>query len=117
VGSIPAGLPNFTAGEDTIENVEKPMWWSSKVLLMLVSWSRLRLQAAGIEVIKYEIDLFPRTHWTWMANFLGGMFQAYPSYRFFPVDRQSTTGAESGIAGMITSTMVGVVLLLFDSSL
>jgi sulfate transporter 4 len=48
-----------------------------------------------------------------MANFLGGMFQAYPvtgSFSRSAVNNES--GAESGIAGMVTATMVGVVLLL-----
>jgi sulfate transporter 4 len=112
VGSIPKGLPKFTASEWTpIENFEKLyMVVISIVIVGFMESIAIAKQLASKH--KYEIDPSQELIGLGMANFLGGMFQAYPvtgSFSRSAVNNES--GAESGISGMVTATMVGVVLL------
>jgi sulfate transporter 4 len=47
-----------------------------------------------------------------MANFMGAMFQSYPVTGSFSRSAvNNDTGAESGISGMVTATIVAMVLL------
>ena len=62
---------------------------------------------------KYEIDSSQELIGLGMSNFLGGMFQAYPvtgSFSRSAVNHEG--GAKSGVSGMVTATLVGIVLLL-----
>jgi sulfate transporter 4 len=113
VGSIPKGLPQFSAGEWTpIQNFEKLY----VVVLSIAIVGFMESVAIAKQLAskhKYEIDPSQELIGLGMANFLGGMFQAYPitgSFSRSAVNNES--GAESGIAGMITATLVGLVLLL-----
>jgi sulfate transporter 4 len=112
VGSIPKGLPSFTASEWTpIENIEKLyMVVISIVIVGFMESIAIAKQLASKH--KYEIDSSQELIGLGMANFLGAMFQSYPvtgSFSRSAVNNES--GAQSGISGMVTATMVGVVLL------
>jgi sulfate transporter 4 len=113
VGSIPKGLPEFTAGEWTpIENVEK-LYVVVLSIAIVGFMESIAIAKQLASKHKYEIDPSQELIGLGMANFLGGMFQAYPvtgSFSRSAVNNES--GAETGIAGMVTATMVGVVLLL-----
>lgn len=113
VGTIPKGLPKFTAGEWTpIDNFEKLY----VVVLSIAIVGFMESVAIAKQLAskhKYEIDPSQELIGLGIANFLGGMFQAYPitgSFSRSAVNNES--GAVSGIAGMVTATMVSLVLLL-----
>lgn len=65
---------------------------------------------------KYEIDSSQELIGLGMANLFGAMFQSYPvtgSFSRSAVNNES--GALSGVAGMVTATLVMIVLILLTS--
>jgi sulfate transporter 4 len=61
---------------------------------------------------KYEVDASTELIGLGVANFVGAMFQAFPvtgSFGRSAVNDQS--GAQSGVSGMVTALLVGMVLL------
>lgn len=113
VGNIPTGLPNFTAGDWTpIESIDKLFVVVISIAIVgFMESIAIAKQLASKH--KYEIDASQELIGLGMANFVGGMFQSYPvtgSFSRSAVNNES--GAQSGISGAVTATMVGVVLLL-----
>lgn len=116
VGSIPQGLPAFTATEWTpIADFDQLM-----VLVIAIAIVGFMESIAIAKQLaskhKYEIDASQELIGLGMANFLGGMFQSYPvtgSFSRSAVNNES--GAQSGISGLVTATLVGLVLLLLTS--
>ena len=65
---------------------------------------------------RYEIDSSTKLIGLGMANFIGGMFQSYPvtgSFSRSAVNNES--GAQSGISGIVTATIVALVLLFLTT--
>jgi MFS superfamily sulfate permease-like transporter len=82
VGSIPKGLPEFTAGEWTpIENVEK-LYVVVLSIAIVGFMESIAIAKQLASKHKYEIDPSQELIGLGMANFLGGMFQAYPVTSF-----------------------------------
>ena len=112
VKSIPSGFPSFTVG-----------LWSP-----FADFGRIATTAISITIIgfmesiaiakslaakhKYELDSSTELIGLGVANFVGSMFQAYPvtgSFSRSAVNDQS--GAQSGISGVVSATLVGLTLL------
>lgn len=112
VGTIPSGFPSPTVNQ-----------WSP-----IPDLGRMFVVVIGIVIIgfmesisigkqlaakhKYEINSSDELIGLGMANFIGAMFSSYPvtgSFSRSAVNHDS--GAESGLSGMVTATLVALVLL------
>ena len=116
IAHIPQGLPSFTAGDwAPIEDFGKLyMLVISIVIVGFMESIAIAKQLASKH--KYEIDASTELIGLGMANFLGGMFSSYPitgSFSRSAVNNES--GAKSGISGIVTATLVAVVLLLLTT--
>jgi len=133
VGFIPKGLPSLTIHDwFPLKEISK----LSVVVVSIVIVGFMESIAIAKQLAskhKYEIDssmelvglgmsvsimdVFGLQYLTIsLQNFMGGMFNAYPvtgSFSRSAVNNES--GAKSGIAAMVTATMVGIVLLLLTS--
>jgi len=116
VGTIPAGLPSPTVSLWT------PIDDFSQLFLVVISITIVGFMESisiGKQLAakhKYEIDSSDELVGLGMANFVGAMFQSYPvtgSFSRSAVNHES--GAQSGLAGIVTATLVGLVLLLLTS--
>jgi MFS superfamily sulfate permease-like transporter len=112
VGKIPKGLPSFTADHWLpVENLDKLML----VVISITLVGFMESIAMGKQLAskhKYEIDSSMELIGLGMANFCGALFQSYPvtgSFSRSAVNNES--GAQSGISGIVTATIVGLVLL------
>jgi sulfate transporter 4 len=112
VGKIPSGLPPVTVGLWT------PVGDFGKIFPTVISITivgfmesiAIAKQLASIH--KYELDSSMELIGMGMANFMGAMFGAYPvtgSFSRSAVNNES--GAQSGVSGMVTATIVAFVLL------
>jgi len=113
VGTIPKGLPSFTAGEWLPISNFGTLFLVVISIVILGFMESISIAKQLASKHKYEIDASQELIGLGMANFLGGMFQAYPvtgSFSRSAVNNES--GAKSGISGIVTATMVGFVLLL-----
>ena len=116
VGKIPRGFPQLTTS-----------WWTpvdnfGQLFVVVVSIGIVGFMesiAIGKQLAskhKYEIDSSTELIGLGMSNFLGGMFQSYPvtgSFSRSAVNNES--GAESGISGVVTATIVAFVLLFLTT--
>jgi sulfate transporter 4 len=112
VKTIPKGLPKFTA------NHWVPLENTSDLLIMVIGIVIIGFMesvsiAKGLAAKhKYEIDPSAELLGLGMSNLFGGMFQAYPVTGSFSRSAvNNDTGAVSGIAGIVTATVVMFVLL------
>lgn len=116
VGHIPRGLPPVTIGLWTpIVNFGDML--RTVISITIVGFMEsiaIAKQLASIH--KYELDSSLELIGLGMANFIGAMFGAYPvtgSFSRSAVNNES--GAQSGIAGIVTASIVGLVLLFLTS--
>jgi MFS superfamily sulfate permease-like transporter len=112
VGYIPKGFPQFTADVWTpISNFGGVI----KVAISITIVGFMESIAIGKQLAvihKYELDSSLELIGLGMANFMGAMFQSYPVTGSFSRSAvNNDTGAESGISGMVTATIVAMVLL------
>ena len=112
VGDIPSGFPSFTA------NVWTPIQQPGKVLTVTISivvvgfMESIAIAKQLASKHKYELDSSLELIGLGMSNFMGAMFQSYPvtgSFSRSAVNNDS--GAQSGISGIVTATIVAMVLL------
>jgi sulfate transporter 4 len=113
VGAIPSGLPSLTVSEWT------PIDDFSKLFVVVISiaivgfMESIAIAKQLASKHKYEIDSSMELIGLGMANFAGGLFNGYPVTGSFSRSAvNNETGAQSGIAAMVTATMVMFVLLL-----
>jgi sulfate transporter 4 len=113
IAYIPKGLPSFTGREWL------PIQYAADLVMIVLSivivgfMESIAIAKSLASKHKYEIDASMELIGLGMSNFMGSMFQAYPvtgSFSRSAVNNDS--GAQSGIAGMITATLVGLTLLL-----
>lgn len=110
---IPQGFPNFTVG----------LWFP------MADFGALMQNAVAIPIIgfmesiaiakqlaakhKYEIESSMELIGLGVANVVAGMSQAYPVTESFSGSAvNSASGAQSGVSGIVTAFLVGIVLLL-----
>jgi sulfate transporter 4 len=112
VGNIPQGFPQFTA------NLWTPISDFSGVMGVVISitivgfMESIAIGKKLAAIHKYELDSSLELIGLGMANFMGAMFQSYPVTGSFSRSAvNNDTGAESGISGMVTATIVAMVLL------
>lgn len=113
VGTIPKGLPKFTAGDWTPVDQVGNLFLVVLSIVVVGFMESIAIAKQLASKHKYEIDSSQELIGLGMANFLGGMFQAYPvtgSFSRSAVNNEG--GAKSGVSGMVTATLVGFVLLL-----
>jgi sulfate transporter 4 len=121
VGHIPKGFPDVTinlwtplGGEEVADQID-----TSQLFVMVISIAIVGFMES-IAIAKqlaskhnYELDSSLELMGLGMANLVGaGMFQGYPvtgSFSRSAVNNES--GAQSGISGMVTATLVGLALL------
>lgn len=112
VSTIPKGFPAFTAGLWT------PITDFGGVLQIAASITIIGF-LESIAIAKqlaskhqYELDSSLELIGLGMANLFGAMFQAYPVTGSFSRSAvNSDAGASSGVSGMVTATVVALVLL------
>ena len=112
VGTIPAGFPDFTGGLWTpIEELSGMLTVALSITIIGFMESVAIAKKLAAEH-KYEIDASMELIGLGMANFVGAMFQAYPVTGSFSRSAvNNSAGAQSGVSGMVTATLVGLVLL------
>jgi sulfate transporter 4 len=112
VGNIPRGLPSFTA------NLWTPIQQPGKVLTVTISivlvgfMESIAIAKQLASKHKYELDSSLELIGLGMSNFMGAMFQSYPvtgSFSRSAVNNES--GAQSGISGIVTASLVAMTLL------
>ncbi|GAX15830.1 hypothetical protein FisN_3Lh277 [Fistulifera solaris] len=112
VGQIPGGLPPFTISYWT------PVKEASK-LIPLISSITLVGFMESIAIAKrlaskhnYEIDSSQELIGLGMSNLMGSMFSSYPVTGSFSRSAvNSDSGAQSGMSGIVSATLVSLVLL------
>ena len=116
VGAIPKGLPSVTTDVwFPIENADKLML----VVFSITIVGFMESIAIGKQLAnkhKYELDSSLELIGLGMANFCGAIFNSYPvtgSFSRSAVNNES--GAQSGISGFVTATIVGLVLLFMTA--
>lgn len=116
VGTIPKGLPSVTA------DVWFPLDKAGNLMLVVFSITIVGFMesiAIGKQLAskhKYEIDSSTELIGLGMSNFCGAIFNAFPvtgSFSRSAVNNES--GAQSGISGMVTATIVAFVLLFLTA--
>jgi sulfate transporter 4 len=112
VGAIPAGFPDFTAGLWTpIQDFGGMLTVTLSITLIGFMESVAIAKKLAAEH-KYEIDASQELIGLGLANFVGAMFQAYPVTGSFSRSAvNNSAGAQSGISGAVTATLVALVLL------
>lgn len=116
VGHIPKGLPSFTA------DMWFPMPDAGSLMVVVFSITIVGFMesiAIGKQLAskhKYELDSSTELIGLGMSNLAGAVFNAYPvtgSFSRSAVNNES--GAQSGISGMVTATIVGLVLIFLTA--
>jgi len=116
VGTIPKGFPGLTVKEWT------PLSDVKDIILVVISivivgfMESIAIAKQLASKHKYEIDSSQELIGLGMANFLGSAFSAYPvtgSFSRSAVNNEA--GATSGVAGMVTATIVCFVLLFLTA--
>jgi sulfate transporter 4 len=114
VAYIPKGLPNFTPGKWFPLSAGGSKFTTTILSVVIVGFMEsIAIAKALAAKHKYEIDSSQELFGLGMANFAGAMFQSYPvtgSFSRSAVNHDS--GAKTGLAGIITATVVGFVLLV-----
>ncbi len=116
VGHIPKGFPKFTA--NVIFPLER-MGKLSIVVFNIVIIGFMESIAIAKQLANknnYEVDSSLELVGQGMANLTSGFFGGYPvagSFSRSAVNNEA--GAKSGISGIVTATLVGVVLLFLTS--
>lgn len=113
VGHIPKGLPTFTTDEWTPISRLDQLWVVVVSITIVGFMESIAIAKQLASKHKYELDSSLELFGLGMANFLGAMFHCYPitgSFSRSAVNNDS--GAQSGISGMVTATLVGITLLL-----
>jgi sulfate transporter 4 len=112
VGNIPKGFPSYTA------NLWTPIEQPGKVLTVTIGivvvgfMESIAIAKQLASKHKYELDSSLELVGLGMSNFMGSMFQSFPvtgSFSRSAVNNDS--GAQSGISGIVTATIVAMVLL------
>lgn len=114
VGLIPQGLPSFQIVSFEIETVKQ--LFPTALTLALVAFMEAISVAKAIEEKHktYHIDPNQELLALGTANVIGSFFQSYPTTGGFSrtaVNDQA--GAKTGMAALITATIVGLILLFF----
>ena len=112
VGTIPRGLPNVTA------DILFPIEDFSQLFIVVISIAIVGFMES-IAIAKqlaskhnYELDSSRELVGLGMANIAAGLFQGYPvtgSFSRSAVNNEA--GAQSGVSGAVTATLVGLALL------
>jgi len=112
VGAIPVGLPAFTA------NIWTPIPEINELMVPVISMvvvgfmESIAIAKTLASKHKYELDSSLELVGLGMSNFLGAMFQGYPVTGSFSRSAvNDSSGAVSGISGIVTATLVALVLL------
>ena len=112
VGDIPRGFPSYTA------NLWTPIQQPDKLLTVTISivvvgfMESIAIAKQLASKHKYQLDSSLELIGLGMSNFLGAMFQSYPvtgSFSRSAVNNDS--GAQSGISGIVTASLVALTLL------
>jgi len=113
VKKIPKGLPSITLSDWT------PIEDFSKIIVLVISitivgfMESIAIAKQLAAKHKYDLDSSLELIGLGMANFLGAMFGAYPVTGSFSRSAvNNETGAVSGMSGVVTATLVAIVLLL-----
>jgi sulfate transporter 4 len=109
---IPAGFPAFTVGRWTPIKDFGAVITTALSITIIGFMESIAIAKSLAAKHKYELDSSTELIGLGVANFVGSMFQAYPvtgSFSRSAVNDQS--GARSGVSGMITALLVGMVLL------
>mmetsp|Transcript_30585 Transcript_30585/g.45584 ORF Transcript_30585/g.45584 Transcript_30585/m.45584 type:complete len:729 (-) Transcript_30585:804-2990(-) len=112
VGNIPKGLPRFTGGIAVdIDSVgQLAVVILSIVIVGFMESIAIAKQLAGKH--NYEIDSSKELVGLGVANMCGGLFGGYPltgSFSRSAVNNEA--GAKSGVSGIVTATLVMIVVL------
>ena len=116
VGYIPPGLPTFSASDvfplsSTVEFGDLSIVVLSIVIIGFLESIAIAKQLA--QKHSYELDSSMELVGLGMANLASGLFGGYPvtgSFSRSAVNNEA--GAQSGISGVVTATMVAITLLL-----
>ncbi len=115
VGHIPKGLPKFTADVVfplQLGNLSIVVF--SIVLIGFMESIAIAKQLANKH--NYEVNSSSELVGLGMANMTSGLFGGYPVVGSFSRSAvNNEAGAQSGISGMVTATLVGLVLLFLTS--
>lgn len=116
ISSIPRGLPPFSV------DVWFPVIEFNKLIVVVISvaivgfMESIAIAKQLASKHKYELDSSQELIGLGMANLAGAMFQSYPvtgSFSRSAVNNES--GAKSGISGIVTATLVMIVLLFLTT--
>lgn len=113
VKSIPSGFPAFTVSRWSPIQDFGGVITTALSITIIGFMESIAIAKSLAAKHKYELDSSTELIGLGVANFVGAMFQAYPvtgSFSRSAVNDQS--GAQSGVSGMVTAALVGVVLLL-----
>jgi len=112
VGNIPSGFPSFTAGLWTPIPEFGSLMPTVMSMVVVGFMESIAIAKQLASKHKYELDSSTELIGLGFSNLLGSMFQSYPvtgSFSRSAVNNES--GAKSGISGIITATLVMMVLL------
>jgi sulfate transporter 4 len=112
IASIPAGFPNFTAGLWFPMDKFGDMITTSVSITIIGFMESIVIAKSLAAKHNYEVDSSMELIGLGMSNFVGSMFQAYPSAGSFSRSAvNNDSGAQSGVSGIVTAFLVGLVLL------
>ncbi len=109
---IPQGFPDFTVGRWTPIQDFGGVLQTALTITIIGFIETIAIAKSLAAKHKYELDSSAELIGLGAANFVGAMFQAYPvtgSFSRSAVNDQS--GARSGVSGVFTAALVGIVLL------
>jgi sulfate transporter 4 len=112
VGNIPQGFPSFSVDVWVPMDHMQKLWFPVLSITLFGFMESISIAKRLAATHKYEIDNSLELIGLGVANFAGAMFQAYPvtgSYSRSTINNDC--GAQSGVAGMVTATLVVVVLI------
>eukprot|EP00586_Coscinodiscus_wailesii_P002961 CAMPEP_0172484800 /NCGR_PEP_ID=MMETSP1066-20121228/12406_1 /TAXON_ID=671091 /ORGANISM="Coscinodiscus wailesii, Strain CCMP2513" /LENGTH=670 /DNA_ID=CAMNT_0013249553 /DNA_START=242 /DNA_END=2251 /DNA_ORIENTATION=+ len=118
VGEIPKGLPSFDIGNlwpPVSADVELSEMLYTVVGIAIIGFTEsIAIAKQLANKHKYELDSSLELVGLGMANFVGAMFHSYPITGSFSRSAvNNAAGAKTGMSGVITATIVGVVLVAF----
>ncbi len=112
VGRIPKNMPRFTMGEWTPVKDFNEILWVVLGIAIVGFMESVAIAKKLASQHKYELDSSSELVGLGMANFVGAMFQSYPvtgSFSRSAVNNEA--GAQSGVSGVVTATIVLIALL------
>lgn len=116
VNTIPKGFPEFTGDIWFPMTDAGPLFQISLSVTIIGFMESIAIAKQLASKHNYELDSSTELIGLGMANLVGAMFQAYPvtgSFSRSAVNNDS--GAQSGVSGMVTASLVGLVLLFLTS--